>query len=87
MKSLMLPASVEIGPANCPNPEQVLIPPKQGGGGGGGGGTAKASPNVKWHLLKTRRGGRFHASVPGDLCGPSRGAKPRAAVLASSSSF
>lgn len=28
MKSLMLPASVEIGPANCPNPEQVLIPPK-----------------------------------------------------------
>lgn len=58
-----------------------------GGGGGGGGGTAKASPNVKWHLLKTRRGGRFHASVPGDLCGPSRSAKPRAAVLASSSSF
>lgn len=30
MKSLMLPASVEIGPANCPNPEQVLIPPKRG---------------------------------------------------------
>lgn len=41
MKSLMLPASVEIGPANCPNPEQVLIPPKRGmaGVGGGGGGT------------------------------------------------
>lgn len=30
MKSPMPPASVEIGPANCPNPEQVLIPPKQG---------------------------------------------------------
>lgn len=41
MKSLMLPASVKIGPANCPNPEQVLIPPN----------AAKASPNVKWHLL------------------------------------
>lgn len=34
MKSLMLPASVEIGPANCPNPEQVLIPPKRGMAGG-----------------------------------------------------
>lgn len=34
MKSLMPPASMEIGPANCPNPEQVLIPPKQGGRGG-----------------------------------------------------
>lgn len=40
-------------------------------GGGGGGDTAKASPNVKWHLLNTRRGECFHASVPGDLCGPS----------------
>lgn len=30
MKSPMPPASVEIGSANCPNPEQVLIPPKQG---------------------------------------------------------
>lgn len=82
MKSLMLPASVEIGPANCPNPEQVLIPPKRGD-------TAKASPNVKWHLLNTRRGECFHVSVPGDLCGPSRSAKPRAAaflpVLAASS--
>ncbi|KAI9526067.1 hypothetical protein NQZ68_002615 [Dissostichus eleginoides] len=39
MKSPMLPASVEIGTANCPNPEQVLIPPKQGD-------TAKASPNL-----------------------------------------
>lgn len=39
MKSLMLPASVEIGPANCPNPEQVLIPPKRGMAEGGGGGT------------------------------------------------
>lgn len=39
MKSLMLPASVEIGPANCPNPEQVLIPPKRGMAGVGGGGT------------------------------------------------
>lgn len=29
MKSLMLPASVEIGPANCPNPERVLIPPNR----------------------------------------------------------
>lgn len=74
MKSLMLPASVEIGPANCPNPEQVLIPPKRGD-------TAKASPNVKWHLLNTRRGECFHASVPGDLCGPSRSAKPGAAVF------
>lgn len=37
MKSLMLPASVEIGPANCPNPEQVLIPPKRGMAGVGGG--------------------------------------------------
>lgn len=71
MKSLMLPASVEIGPANCPNPEQVLIPPKRGMAEGGGGDTAKASPNVKWHLLNTRRGECFHASVPGDLCGPS----------------
>lgn len=70
MKSLMLPASVEIGPANCPNPEQVLIPPKRGD-------TAKASPNVKWHLLNTQRGECFHVSVPGDLCGPSRSAKPR----------
>ncbi|KAK5875283.1 hypothetical protein CesoFtcFv8_027782 [Champsocephalus esox] len=70
MKSPMLPASVEIGTANCPNPEQVLIPPKRGD-------TAKASPNVKWHLLNTRRGECFHASVPGDLCGPSRSAKPR----------
>ncbi|KAI4787453.1 hypothetical protein KUCAC02_001352, partial [Chaenocephalus aceratus] len=31
--------NVEIGTANCPNPEQVLIPPKRGD-------TAKASPNV-----------------------------------------
>lgn len=30
LKSLMPPARVEIGPANCPNPEQVLIPPKAG---------------------------------------------------------
>lgn len=74
MKSLMLPASVEIGPANCPNPEQVLIPPKRGD-------TAKACPNVKWHLLNTRRGECFHASVPSDLCGPSRSAKPGAAVF------
>lgn len=74
MKSLMLPASVEIGPANCPNPEQVLIPPKRGD-------TAKASPNVKWHLLNTRRGECFHVSVPSDLCGPSRNAKPGAAVF------
>lgn len=77
MKSLMLPASVEIGPANCPNPEQVLIPPKRWGGTR----AAKASPNVKWHLLNTRRGECFHASVPGDPCGPSRSAKPRAAVF------
>lgn len=31
---------------------------------------AKASPNVKWHLLNTRTRGCFHARVPGDLCGP-----------------
>lgn len=84
MKSLMLPASVEIGPANCPNPQQVLVPPKQGvgwGWGGGGGDGAKASPNVKWHLLNTLTRGCFHARVPGDLCGPSRSAKPGAAAF------
>ncbi len=46
-----------------------------------GGDTAKASPNVKWHLLNTQRGECFHVSVPGDLCGPSRSAKPGAAVF------
>lgn len=44
MKSLMLPASVEIGPANCPNPEQVLIPPKRGMAVGGGGTPLKPLP-------------------------------------------
>lgn len=48
----------------------------------GRGRTAKASPNVKWHLLNTRRGREcFYARVPDDLCGPSCSAKPRAAVF------
>lgn len=53
IQSLVLPASEEIGPANCPNPELVLVPPE--------GGRRKAAPNVKWHLLNTGRAARFHA--------------------------
>lgn len=48
MKSPKPPARVEIGLANCPNPEQVLIPPKWGD-------KAKAFRSVKWHLLKAKR--------------------------------
>lgn len=51
MKSLMLAASVEIGSANCPKSRASPHSSRAGGD------AAKASPNVKWHLLNTRRGG------------------------------
>ena len=68
MKSLKLPASEQIGLANWPNPQSSFL--QSAGEGGEGGAAAKACPRVKWRLLEARRGGRFLASLPADLCGP-----------------